>query len=175
MKSTKIIEARKDFYKGIDGSLSANEYKKRVEVHYKTLKKYMSQFGLYLDYYRGYSLLNKLKLYILLGRKRTLNIIQTSEVQINEVYTLFKLLRLKRDFIVYLFNKTHFSYSINKSDIAIKKKMTLKNDVIYKHKMKFAEFVYLILSEYIILHNYMAVGNVKTKEVKSVDKWLKNI
>lgn len=171
----KIIENRKEFYKDIKGAYSKQEYTQLIKAHYKTLKKYMSQFGNYLDYYRGYSIVNKLKLYILLGRQRTKNIIKNGNVQINEIYKLFKWLSLKKDFTVYLFNKTHFSYSINKSDIKIKKKWTFKDDIIYKHKMKFAEFIYLILAEYIILHNYMAVGNLKLKEIRSIDKWLKRI
>ena len=108
------------------------------------------------------------------ARKQIELFTEERKVRINDVYKLFKWLNLKKDFMVYLINKTHFSYSINGADIEPYKK-NYKDTLVEKYSMKFSEFVYLILSEYIILHNYMFVSKLKLKEIKSIDRWLRNI
>ena len=79
---------------------------------------------------------------------------------------------MRRAFINYLVNKTHFTYSIDGTE-----PVPATDSKQYRHREynKFAEFVYLILSEYIILHNYMWAGKMKAWSVKSLDKFLEDI
>ena len=75
--------------------------------------------------------------------------------------------------------KTHFSYSLdigNPREIVINPysniaHATHKTPVYYK----FAEFVYIILSEYIVLHNYMWSSKLKPKQIVTIDKWVKDL
>jgi hypothetical protein len=154
------------------GAFSQKEYKARIRVHEKTLNKYMTQFGLYLRDYISYSVRNHSKCEKLLGGDRLLNLIAGFDrITINEVFLLFAHLDLKAEFSHYLINKTHFSYSIFDQEISPHS----GTPTTYKLSgyNKFAEFVYIILSEYIVLHNYMWVSGLKTKSVKSIDRFLK--
>ena len=56
MKNKKTIISRRDkFYRGANGALDKDDYIVRIEAHYRTLKKYIDQFGQYLDFYISYS------------------------------------------------------------------------------------------------------------------------
>ena len=167
-----MIKKRKKFYNDVTGANTRNEYIQRIEVHYKTLKKYMDEFRVYFEYYTYYCTWNKIKIYLILGRERTRDIIKHGEPDIIEIYKLFKYLNLKKDFIIYLINKTNFSYNIYNHIITPIDKSTYRFDIIFKLKMKFAEFIYLILAEYIILHNYMAVGNLRKKCITTIDEFM---
>jgi hypothetical protein len=66
------------------------------------------------------------------------------------------------------------SYSIYKSHelwpVAVEQKM--ENDYLYS---KFAQFVYSILVEYIILHNLMFASGLKLKDITTIDRWMEDL
>lgn len=164
-----LIKKRNEKYKNVVGALSKKEYSRRILVHYETINKYMSQFSEYLLYYMAGNFIGYLKLRIILG-KNFENIIDEKKPSINDIYKIFKWFNLKKDFLHYFLHKTHLSYDIYHNPIPYLKKN--KKNILDRYKEKFAEFIFLILSEYIILHNYMAVGNLKTKDIKTIDKFM---
>ncbi len=178
---------RKDFRGWVFGkskpAYKKTEYKKLIRNHYSTLYKYMSQFGNYLKILMNYSVVNKIIMILLLGRKRCKSIIESTDrrdfVTINEINKILAFKGFKKHYLKYLKRKTHFSISIGQKivPIDIEKEFTppdgktiLKNNAI----PKFAEFLYLITAEYIILHNYIWASGLKVKEIKSIDTWVLN-
>jgi len=158
-------------------ALKPAQYKSRIYYHAYTLSKYMTQFNWYLvSFYVDTWWWNRLILRVVLGKDRLYNLLYgNKQVKINEVYRVFKYIRLKGDFIDYLIRKTHFSFNIfnEMPEPETKTKKKANNDIELT-KNKFAEFVYLILAEYIILHNYMWASKYKLKTTKHLDKWMKD-
>ena len=173
---TNLELLRKNFYQDSIGSFDDDEYRKRIECHYGTLKKYIDKFGVVLSAYIGYGIINRLSVYFRIGKKRTLGIINGEiEVSINDIYRLFSRLNLKSDFKTYVVNKTNFSYSVNSSAIIPIYLRQKRYDICYRNKIRFAEFVYLILAEYTILHNYMVNAKKRPSGVKTIDSWIEEL
>ncbi len=160
---------------GAKPAYSNDQYKKRISAHRDTLDKYMSQFGGYFKYFAPPKSRNYKKLSKLLGVKRFDEIESGKPPTINEVYEIFCAFDFKRPFSNYLLNKTHFSYSIYNQKLA----PAADNDLWLKRKhpgyIKFAEFVYVILSEYIVLHNYMWSSGLKPKGSKTIDRFMRTM
>ena len=161
------------------GSFTKREYKQRIKCTYKNLRKYVDNFySVFGVYWLNCSELNKDRLRSILERGRIIELCERgSTPTINEIYYMFKFLNLEKEFRQYLIMKTHFSYSLdvgNPREIVIDPigniaHATHKTPVYYK----FAEFVYIILSEYIVLHNYMWSSKLKPKQIATIDKWMK--
>jgi len=143
-------------------------YKERIVAHFGTIEKYLSQFG---------------KIYQLeKGRKY-----RKDRPTINDIYRLFRRNRknLFNEFSFYLKGKTHFSYDVHYQPQPMKiqqkwssekwKQKWEERDLKTAYKGKVAEFIILILSEYIILHNYMWASGLKMRQINSIDDWMENI
>ena len=160
------------------------DLKKVISVRSNSMFNNMSQFGFYLAvYYKNSNFLKRIIITRILGKKRLYTIIDSVKkgdekdfITINEVFSLFKWLNLKKDFMDYVQSKTQFSYSVlfTHEIKAITNKLFLTSQE-QATKVKFAQFVYMILSEYILLHNLMFVSGYKLEEIRSVDKWMKNL
>ncbi len=156
-----------------------------INVRYNSIYHNISQFGFFLEkYYLNSNLFKKILVHYVLGEKRFYAIIISAReknekdyVTINEVFSLFKWLNLKKDFMNYIQSKTQFTYSVTASNEikAITNKLFFVGELNQALKIKFAQFVYMILSEYILLHNLMFVSGYKIKEIRTVDKWMENI
>ena len=107
-----------------------------------------------------------------------------------DIYKIFKWLPLKGLFKDYICKKTQFSYDLFEiPNVVVDKRVNLIEDKNYtkkerkeffdklagSNKNKFAEFVYILLSEYIVLHNYMWSSRLKPKGLKTLDKFMRNI
>ena len=181
----KVAEYRKRFREVLltDGkpAFTEREYKERVQVHYRTLHKYISLFGNYLSDYMESNIIRKWLCTIILGRKRCRQITtsksKTKFITINEVYKLFRYVPAKHLFSIYLQRKTHFSYSIGQpiSPVYFKGWKDEEEQRRKNISMKFAEFIYIILCEYIVLHNYHWCGGLMHKDIKTIDKWMVKI
>lgn len=175
MNISRIIQRhRADFRKKLDKesspALSQGEYKVRIKVHAKTLEKYLKNFGEFLTVYCMSSARNMQEIKDFIGPDRLCAISAEGDYPtINEVSLFFKKLNLKEEFTHYLINKTHFSYSLGKEI-----NPTFSSEQ-YPHRAynKFAEFVYIILCEYIVLHNYMWASKLRLKNIKTIDKFMR--
>ncbi len=178
MNNNQVVEEhrKKDWLKikDLKKTYTQKEYKEFIRIHYKTLLNYLKQFRyFFFEYMRLGTRKNRhiiSRVWKLKQRKKIYNGLLLPSI--NEIWLLFHNLNLKMDFEKYLFNKTHFSYDVSGREI---KAEWMKQDDKKRVYYKFAEFVYLILSEYIILHNKMWSSGLKCKGVKSIDKWLKDI
>jgi len=159
--------------------------KRQIKAHLYTMKKYLQDFRRWALEYYLYSPIKDIKQLQIVKDY----IDEDREPTITEVFAMFSQLQLKEDFGDYFINKTQLSYEIGEKDIdaydtSYKEYETqeeyrehLERGLNGKghNKEKFAEFVYLLLSEYIILHNYMWVSGYKDIDIKSIDYWLKDI
>lgn len=171
MHYLKTKQIRKEFKRyliknGFHAAYLKKEYRRRIPVHCDSLKKYLSQLPKYLFGELG---------------------VRWDVVSVRKVYDYFKRhwRKLIPEFMGYLENKTYLSYEITVAPkpLKIKKRFTRKSYRKYLNerdekswiKGKLAEFVVLILAEYVILHNYSWASGLKTKDMRSIDSWLKNI
>jgi len=153
-----------------------------ILVRLDLLRNYMSNFGTMLNSYCLSNKQNFDKIISIIEEKRLKKIINSAinrkvkdYVTIQEIYELYDKLNLKTDFKNYFRSKTQFSYSVFKEHKirAISNKFAFsKKDPV---KVKFAQFIHMILCEYIALNNIMFVSGYKIKEIDSIDKWLSNI
>ena len=153
---------------GGKGAYSEKEYRALVMAHYVTLHKYMYHFHVMYE--------------LETGRK-----LRPKYPSIHFFYDYF--LKHKHavisGFLKYFENKTHFSYELfcKPKPSKIKKKMSKQQWIDYwnnrtqkdAHKTKLAEFVVLILAEYMILHNFMWAGKIKPSQVKTIDSFMENV
>lgn len=158
------------------GAYTEKEYREKIKVHYKTLMKYIDNFNeWFMHFYDYVNIFTKIKIRIILGESFEKYYNNHIEPSINDIYKLFCYCKLKKDFKHYFCRKTFFSYGVPFHTTTAygsidSYKLGYKND-----KNKFAEFVYLILAEYIILHNWMWCSKLKPKQVSTSDSFLKNM
>ena len=187
----KVIERQRTFHRHKLGDLaksrkafSKKDCQRSFTVHYDVLKNFISNFGIYLSaYYKHNGLFTKAKLKAVLGEKRLRAIMESPKthnvldyVTINEVFKLFEKMNVKKDFLIYFRSKTYFSFSIFEEVVPTPAVSPLfYGDENHTLAVKFSEFLYVILSEYIILHNLMFASGWKIQEVRSIDKWMKDI
>lgn len=162
-----------------DGSFSKVEYELRIKYIYRNLDKYMSQVNFYLKNYYEYSgRWTKYKFKVLFGEKYLDLLMSKQVIDIDDIYKIYKYFNLKKDFLTYFSQKTHFSYGFTDyyfkyvTPKQIIRKMNKDKEEKYKLKIKLSEFVFIILSEYISLHNYMWSSKLKPKEVNCLDDWI---
>lgn len=170
---------------GYKPNLKKRSSRSGQSMHLGLLRNYIENFGLYLKpYYAGAPLHRKIQLILVLGRKRIRQIIESSStheeedyITINEVFDLFCKINLKNEFITYFVTKTQLSFSVFKSQkikAASKGKRWIVNSEYEQLKHKFAQFIYCILVEYIVLHNLMFASNYRLPDVHSIDDlWLR--
>lgn len=154
------------------GSFNKNEYRLLIKAHSKTLRKYVGNFGLYLGVWTGSNRGNYKAVIGSIGEDAFDSIIHGKRsIKISEVLKLYMDMDLKDDFQEYLIRKTHLSYELYPH----KPKPATIHDDHGPMYTKFAEFVHLVLAEYIILHNYMVSSRLKDKSINSIDEFLKNV
>ena len=195
-KKEKIRKYRKEFRqylidRGGTQSFSKQEYIRRIRYTLKNLKKYHDQFPVWFAvYWNDSNKLIRLWFLWLIGKEKAKALKENKMLlTFNDIYKIFKWMPLKRLFKDYLCAKTRFSYGFRKPEpIEIEKVKYIENknytkserkelfeSIATSNKNKFAEFVYILLCEYIVLHNYMWVSKLKPKEIKTIDKFMKNI
>lgn len=188
------VDFRKSSNSGKGGYWTRTEYKRLMKDTALLLEKYMVQMDCYLNVYyntSGKTIKEKIKKCVSQETfdKATLTIRPRGSaplITINEVVALAKELNLNEDFVEYCVNKTHLSFTIGTNEIktsyavtpwkkrvSAMKKGPRRN--LFVNRDKFAEFVYLILSLYITLHNLMWSSSLRPKSVKSIDKFLRPI
>lgn len=168
-----IAKARARWRKSIksEGAYSKAEYRRRIAVHADTLRKYLGQFGRWLAIWVTRE--DNLRLAeSAFGRDRLEEVLAGAEPSIYEVYTLFTAKDLSREFGQYLLGKTHLSFDLGKEPTPKDQPRFSQSGPYYS---KLAEFVHIILAEYVVLHNYMFVSGLRAKEVRSIDRWLRPI
>lgn len=172
----KIAQHRAKFRRKFKfGVLTQKEYTQRIEVHVVTLRKYLSKFGQFFAVWVADREANYATAVRLFGRSRLAKLLAGEEVSIHELRQLMLGLDLREEFDHYLVNKTHLSYSVQGLEpepIAFNYALSYTMEGEY---CKMAEFVFIILAEYIVLHNYMWGSKLKPQGVRSIDKWLKEI
>jgi len=157
------------------------ECKNVILMRYASLYNYIVQFGFYLNsYYLASGFYKRFLIRNILGKERLYTILTSKKekdfITINEIFSLFRWLNLKKDFMNYIQSKTQFSYSvIQDNDIKAVSNCLAFSSTEYAFKIKFAEFVYIILSEYIMLHNLMFASGFKINKIKTIDQWMKDI
>lgn len=142
-------------------------YRRRIGVHLETMQKYLKNFP---EFYKSQT-----------GRK------WRGPVTVRRVYDLFKRHRkaLLDGFLSYFDGKTHLSYEIGATPrpLRLKRKLTKERylELLAKRTErqanhgKLGEFVVLILSEYVILHNYMWASRMRPKEVRTIDQFMEEM
>lgn len=182
----KTAELRKAFRYWLDGkshpAWSKNKYKRQIKASLEILKKYLSQFKIYFNEY--YSNQKKLCYHEKLCGIKLLQL-KKREPYFYEIAAMVKNIPiLKKEFLEYFFSKTHLSFEINKIPKPIKQSKFATTQSFLKYldernpkegtNTKLAEFCFILLSEYIVLHNLIWVSKIKTKEIKTIDTWIKN-
>lgn len=154
----------------------------RVKLNY--LQNFTSNFGCLLDVYIDFSSpFKKYKIYKILSRKRCKEIIDSFKtrnvsdyVNIIEILKLYEGLDLKEDFLAYFLSKTSTSFSIFPEQpifpIEFIDVAKSSREALYT---KFSEFIHVILVEYMLIHNLMAISKFKLKQINSIDSFLKDI
>lgn len=145
-------------------------FKKQIQAHYDTIDIYLSQFKIMWEAKHG---------------KKPLPFKKHPSIRWLVGYLKKNQKWIIKDFVNYLENKTHYSYSLRQRETPLKVCWTdaqykrrlarRKNDKYAGMQSKLGQFVLLILSEYIILHNRMFVSGLKLKQIKSIDRFLKNV
>lgn len=154
-----------------------------MKVRFDTLQNMQRNFALPLAYYHdSCSKKEKEKLLSVLSQERILEILQSHKsgdsskyITIPEIFKLYQKLNLKKDLIHYFSSKTHLSFSVFQNQEPMAQMGFLNKNVEEAMKKKLSEFIHVILSEYMMLHNFMWVSSCKLKEVKSIDTWMKSI
>ncbi|HRZ18616.1 MAG TPA: hypothetical protein P5136_01040 [Methanofastidiosum sp.] len=158
--------------------------KKILEVKYEYLCNFIGNFGLILrSYYATTTRMNRWRIRRAIGRERLADIMFSKQIgdnnvyaTINEIYTLCKVLDLRKDFLCYLISKTNLSYSIlpdQKLDPIPDVKLAQSETEAVADKL--GEFLFVILSEYILIHNLMFASGYKLKQIESIDSFLTEI
>ena len=160
-------ERRKQFKFGV---YKKNEYADRINIHVRTLEKYLSEFSNWLAVWmlkrQNYNFMKS----ILELHSLEQIMCKARPIRISEVLVLVQCKDLKVEFIEYLVRKTHLSYELAPNK---------PSPIMYQgsnhgpYYAKLAEFVFIILSEYIVLHNYMWSSKLKTGNINSIDKFLR--
>lgn len=156
------------------GAYSQAEYAKRISVHRATLEKYLGQFGRWLGVWTARNERNR-KLAQVAFTQDGLEAILAGDKhpKVAEVLTLSELEDFGQDFRQYFLGKTHLSYELKPSKPRPRNQdQNTQNGPYYS---KLGEFIYIILAEYIVLHNYQFVSKKKDKGVNTIDRWMKEI
>lgn len=147
-------------------------YRRRIKVHAETLDKYLGQFGRWLAIWLSRSEGRLRITESVFGRDRMEDVLAGEQVRISEVFRLSEAYDFSREFAGYLLGKTHLSYELGKSKPEPRRAARYTRTGPYHDKL--GEFVYIILAEYIVLHNYQFVSKTKVNGINSIDQWLKN-
>ncbi len=180
-RNNHIAEYRKKFRDNMGKMPKLDRsYKKTMEMRCGTIQHFLKTFPVMLDHYIiGCTRTQLKKLLEIISYDRIKEITNSSDekkcITINEVFSVYQHLNLKHDFERYFVSKTELSYSVFDTHEIKTVPYPFKDKKYQPIKLKFAEFVHVILSEYILLHNLMWVSGRKLKKIKSIDKWLKNI
>lgn len=161
------------FKNGAKPAFSEMEYRVLVDTHKRTLDKYTGQFGRWLARWASAKTENYKKAKEILGPDRLGLILSentSKHLTINEALALFQALDLRSEFVGYLVNKTHLSFSLAPGQIIQPMSDRAAKDPYY---FKLAEFVFIILCEYVVLHNYMFVSGLRPDDLESIDHFMK--
>lgn len=172
-KPKSIAKARADWRKSIKGSgaYTTKEYKRRIAVHEDTLAKYLGQFGKWLGVWASRRPANARLAQGVFGLDRFEEVLSgSSDPAVSEVLRLAQARDFWPDFQRYLLGKTHLSYELGKKPSP---KAPERNEHMGPYHDKLGEFVYIILAEFVVLHNYCFVGKLKGGRMETVDKWMK--
>ena len=176
MKAVELANLRAKFRKRFKfGAYEQAEYRRLIEAHVSTLRKYLKNFGTFFAVWVTDRESNYREAVRLFGRGRLSRLLSGEEISIEELRRLMLGLDLREEFDHYLVNKTHLSYSALKLAPVPVKDDEIKSIFMEGEYCKMAEFVFIILAEYIVLHNYMWASKLKPKGVQSIDKWLREI
>lgn len=164
IKKLRVIFREHLFGGGAKAAYKKSEYKRLIKSHVKTLKKFLNAFPVYYKNFHGEDWPHK-----------TIKVRHIYEYFIdNEEITI-------KNFVAYFKGKTGLSYEINCKPYPLKtdyksakeyKEYLKYRDEEKAAKNKLGEFVIVILSEYIVLHNWIWSSGLKTKEIKSIDDFL---
>lgn len=154
------------------GAYSQPEYKRRIAVHEDTLAKYLGQFGKWLGVWVARRPENVRLAQGVFGLDRLEEILAGTEASVAEVFRLAQSKDFSPDFFRYFLGKTHLSYELGKKPSPRKPE---NNDRRGPYHDKLGEFVFIILAEYVVLHNYAFVGKLKGKKIETVDKWMRSV
>lgn len=156
-----------------NGAYPAEEYARRIPVHVDTLKKYLGEFHKYLAVWISRGQNNTKVAAHCFGYERLEAVLAGDRPSIYEVVALFSCRDFSLEFMEYFIGKTHMSYDIlPREPIPSDSVGPSRNGPVYS---KLAEFIYIILAEYVVLNNYMWVSKKKPKGINSIDKWLKEL
>ena len=177
MKTGKIAKARASWRRTLgNGRYKKDEYARRIPVHRDTLRKYLEQFGKWLSVWLIRDAANITLANRVWGRERVEDIVSSGNdapsVTVAEVFELFHAHDLREEFAQYFLGKTHLSYEIAPAQPKPRTHHGRKSGPRYS---KLAEFVFVILAEYVVLHNYCFVGRMRTKDMNTIDKWMRPI
>lgn len=153
------------------GAYGPAEYRRRVAVHEDTLSKYLSQFGRWLGVWIARRPENVRLAQAVFGLDRLEEVLAGSEPAVSEVFRLAQAQDLSADFFRYFLGKTHLSYELKGSKPSPRSQE--KNSHHGPYHDKLGEFVFIILAEYTVLHNYAFVGKLRGKNMNTIDKWMK--
>ena len=154
------------------GTYSHSEYKRRIAVHEDTLAKYLGQFGKWLGVWVARRPENVRLAQGVFGLDRLEEILAGAEPSVSEVFRLAQSKDFSQDFLRYFLGKTHLSYELGKKPSPRKPE---NNDRHGPYHDKLGEFIFIILAEAIVLHNYCFVGKLRGKKMVTVDKWMRRI
>lgn len=172
----KIQTSRAAWRKSIksEGAYSKSEYSRRITVHAQTLTKYLQQFHRWLAIWISRSDGNRQLAESIFGTDRLEAVLCGDNLpRVSEVFSMAHAIDLANDFRQYFLGKTHLSYELAPNKPSPRARERSRGDGPYYSKL--GEFVYIILAEYIVLHNYQFVSGLKANGVDSIDKWLKTI
>jgi len=184
IENLRISSFNKMKYAGYVPEFNEEETKQRMIIHYTILENSIRNFGLYLwVYFTKSNIWTRFKMIRAIPYKRLQEIvvsytkrIEEHYITINEVFKLAKALNLTNDFLSYFISKTNMSYTIFKNHEIHPAGLAVKNPEEHDNlKPKFSQFIYVILTEYILLHNIMYASEFKLKDVTSIDPWLKDL
>jgi hypothetical protein len=158
-----------------------DDVRNTLTIRYNLLENYLREFGRYFPaYYQSIPKKTQNMIKKLLGKDRLCKISASSDkklksdyISINEVFNLFCKLDLKKDFERYFLTKTHLSFTIHNKKIQASDEHNKTH--IDAMGDKVPQFIHMILSEYIAIHNLMFISGYKIPEIKSIDRWLKDI
>lgn len=154
-----------------NGVLKPKEYKRRVAVHEDTLDKYLGQFGRWLGVWLARDGEKRRLAESVFGMDRLEDILSGGSPRLSEVFKLHETHDFSGDFSKYFLGKTHLSFELGKAKPEPRRPQ--KNNYSGPYHSKLGEFVFIILSEAIVLHNYQFVGRIRGRRVNTIDKWMR--
>jgi len=183
------------------GNYKISEYKKLIKIHIFTLNKYLTQFKVYAQVYIDYKAWYKQNKPYFGERKfpkpdkKIIKYLKDRKLngKIPHIRDIFELLKFdiknnnifQKHFLNYCTIKTHLSYDLYYKPKPVKqtkfkgekdfKDYLEHRDDIEGNLDKLGEFVYFIITEYTILHNWIWCSGLKLKQIRTIDKWTKNI